>query len=81
MMTNMRITYIYLFFQANVDMKFVSKYIYNQNMCANVYNNLQGRPNIRNTMLCAVSYDIVSTGCVVNITMNNLNLQLLNFPF
>ncbi|XP_073967140.1 trypsin alpha-like [Choristoneura fumiferana] len=49
---------------ASVDLKFAAKYIYNQEMCTNVYNTQHGMPNIRNTMVCAASYDIVSSGCV-----------------
>ncbi|XP_047984120.1 trypsin alpha-3-like [Leguminivora glycinivorella] len=48
---------------ANVEQKYANKYIYNQQECTSVYNALQGLPNILPTMVCAVSYDIVSSSC------------------
>ncbi|XP_063360512.1 serine protease 1-like [Cydia amplana] len=48
---------------ANVEQKYVNTYIYNQQDCTSVYNPLHGLPNILPSMICAVSYDIVSSSC------------------
>lgn len=48
---------------ANVEQKYANTYIYNQQVCTSVYNPLHGLPNILPSMICAVSYDIVSSSC------------------
>ncbi|XP_013190327.2 trypsin beta [Amyelois transitella] len=42
---------------------YMTKYIYNQDLCISVYNPLQGYPNIFSSMVCAATYNIISSGC------------------
>ncbi|XP_049694678.2 granzyme M [Helicoverpa armigera] len=52
---------------ASVNLRYASKYIYNQNLCTFQYSSLEGTPNILPSMLCATSYDILSAGCMGDI--------------
>ncbi|XP_072939841.1 trypsin delta-like [Epargyreus clarus] len=49
---------------ASTELRFANKYVYNQNLCTSLYNSQPGIPNIMPTMICAASYDILSSGCV-----------------
>ncbi|XP_075971554.1 chymotrypsin-like protease CTRL-1 [Anticarsia gemmatalis] len=48
---------------ASTNLRYTSKYIYNQNLCTMLYSGIPYLANIFDTMICAASYDIVSSGC------------------
>ncbi|XP_041970918.1 trypsin 3A1-like [Aricia agestis] len=47
----------------NTELMYATKYIYNQDLCASLYNPVAGALNILPSMVCAVSYDTMSSGC------------------
>lgn len=62
----------YFVFQASAELRFASKYIYNQQICTNIHNSIVGVANVLPTMICAASYDIVSVGCTVSRKTRNI---------
>ncbi|XP_069358232.1 serine protease 30-like [Maniola hyperantus] len=51
------------FSQTSVQLRYVQKYIYNQNLCMSIYNSQIGAKNILPSMVCAVSLDLLSSNC------------------
>ncbi|XP_045765258.1 serine protease 30-like [Maniola jurtina] len=49
--------------QASLQLRYVHKYIYNQNLCMSIYNSMIGATNILPSMVCAVSLDLLSSNC------------------
>ncbi|XP_032512826.2 putative serine protease 45 [Danaus plexippus] len=47
----------------NAELRFATKYVYNQNLCTLYYNTLPNTKNILPSMICAVSYDLRSSNC------------------
>ncbi|XP_026755378.1 trypsin beta-like [Galleria mellonella] len=48
----------------STQLQFINKYIYNQNLCASVFNDLEHVERILPTMVCTTSEDIVTGGCM-----------------
>ncbi|CAH2268722.1 jg24613 [Pararge aegeria aegeria] len=51
----------------SVQLRFANKYIYNQNLCMTIYNPIAMQRNILPSMVCAVSWDLLSSNCLSQI--------------
>ncbi|XP_053603858.1 granzyme M-like [Plodia interpunctella] len=49
--------------QMSSQLRYMTKYIYNQDLCRSLYNSAAGITNLLSSMVCAASYDIISSGC------------------
>ncbi|CAK1598670.1 unnamed protein product [Parnassius mnemosyne] len=48
---------------ASTTLRYANKYIYNQYLCSSLYNPVPNSLNILPSMVCAASYDTISSGC------------------
>ncbi|XP_050343493.1 transmembrane protease serine 9-like [Nymphalis io] len=48
---------------SSVRQRYATKYVYNQDVCTGIFNTIEHSPNILPSMICAASYDLLSSNC------------------